>query len=84
MNITEEEAKTIDIYICTACKKHGMHAMKELSNLNYFINMGMLKLHQAKYITKLYWTSKPKGRGFDSHRGQADFSACLVWDIHSE
>ena len=20
-----------------------------------------------------------KGRGFDSHRGQADFSACLVW-----
>ena len=23
-------------------------------------------------------------RGFDSHRGQADFSACLVWDIHSE
>ncbi len=39
------------------------------------------------------WESNPrpfgldwqtKGRGFDSHRGQADFSACLVWDIHSE
>ena len=26
-----------------------------------------------------HWTSKPKIRGFDSHRGQANFSACPVW-----
>jgi hypothetical protein len=25
----------------------------------------------------------PKGRGFDSHRGQANFSACLVW-MHTQ
>ena len=29
LNITEEEVKTINIYICTACKKHGKHAIKE-------------------------------------------------------
>ena len=29
-------------------------------------------------------TSIPKGRRFDSHRGQAYFQGCLVWILHSE
>ncbi len=46
---------------------------------------------QAKYgflysvLMNTRWhENQTKGRGFDSHRGRADFSACLVWDMHSE
>jgi hypothetical protein len=30
-----------------------------------------------------FGTKYPKGRGFDSHLGQANFSACLVWIYHT-
>ena len=36
-------------------------------------------LDTSMYVLDQY----PKGHGFDSHRGQADFSACPVW-MHTQ
>ena len=69
---------------------HNINTHKNRHILEY-IDIGGTRLSSAKYHQldlvalsvgrALDWY--PKGRGFDSHRGQANFSACPVW-MHTQ